>query len=228
MKRISLHYLMFICLMAVICISGCATTGIYSINMSYNAENATIPPYMKPGYKALQSIIHVVEFTDMRKMDDPLVIGRVIEKNGMKVLVLPKHTRPTQAVAQGVREYLRKAGYNVSSVGPKWDLREETMQQAVTGKLLIGGAIEELEINCRRALPTNTYTTRIKMTLYLADSVNKRILHQITVQATTSLDHVLFSEDRMGDQASMAIGDAIEKIFEKQELAQAIQEVLQR
>ncbi len=228
MKRISLHYLMFICLMTVFCISGCAATGIYSINMNYNAENASIPSYIKPGYKALQSIIHVVEFTDTRKIDDPLVIGRVIEKNGMKVLVLPKHTRPTQAVAQGVREYLRKAGYNVSSVGPKWDLREETIPQIVASKLLIGGAIEEMEINCRRAFPTNTYSTKMRMTLYLVDPVNKRILNQITVQATTSLDHVLFSEDRMGDQAGMAVGDAIEKIFEKKELAQAIQEALQR
>jgi len=116
----------------------------------------------------------VAEFTDARKTDDPLVIGHVIEKNGTKVLVLPKYIRPTDAVARGVRAYLRKAGYNVSGVGEKWDLQEQSISKAANGKILIGGAIEEMEINCRRALPANTYTTRIKLTVYLADSVNKK------------------------------------------------------
>ncbi len=227
MKKIQLYGLMFIVLMTAFSISGCATTGIYSVNMGYDAENAVVPSYLKPDQKALQSIIAVAEFTDTRKIDDPLVIGRVIEKNGMKVLVLPKHTRPTSAVAQGIRQYLRKAGYNVSGVGERWDLREETIPQAANSKILIGGAIEEMEINCRRAFPTNTYTTKMKLTIYLADTVNKKILHRATVEATTSLEHVSFSEDRMGNQASMALGDAIEKLFEKRELAQEIQEALE-
>ena len=156
------------------------------------------------------------------------MIGRVIEKNGMKVLVLPKNTRPTNAVAQGVRQYLRKAGYNVSGVGERWDLREETMPQAVNSKIMIGGAIEEMEITCRRDFPTNAYTTKMRLTIYLADTVNKKILHRATVESTTSLEHVSFSEDRMGYQADIALGDAIEKLFEKRELAQKIREVLGR
>ena len=228
MKRSSFNLLILTCMVTFLCFLGCATTGLYSIEMNYDAHYAQVPSFMKPGGKELQSIIHVVEFTDTRKIDDPLVIGRVIESGGAKVLVLPRHTRPTLAVAEGVRQYLRKAGYNVSTVGPKWDLREETMQQAVTGRLLIGGVIEQMEINCRKSFPTNTYTTTIKMTLYLADSVSKRIVNQVTVQATTSLDHVLFSEGRLGDQAALAIGAAIEKVFEKEELAKAMREILQR
>lgn len=228
MKKNPLYCLMFIGLMMAFCLSGCAATGIYSVNMGYNAENAMIPSYLKPDPKALQSIIGVAEFTDTRKIDDPLVIGRVIEKNGMKVLVLPKHTRPTQAIADGVRKYLRKAGYNVSVVTGRWDLREETIAQAANSKMMIGGAIEEMEINCRRAFPTNTYTTKIKLTIYLADTVNKKILYRATVESTTSLEHVSFSEDRMGYQADVALGDAIEKLFEKREVAQKIREALGR
>ena len=228
MKKIQLYGLTLLVLMTALGISGCATTGIYSVNIAYEAENALVPSYLKADQKTLQSIIGVAEFTDTRKIDDPLVIGRVIEKNGTKVLVLPKYSRPTSAVAQGIRQYLRKAGYNVSGIGEKWNLREENIPQAVNSKLLIGGAIEEMEINCRRAFPTNSYTTKIKLTIYLADTVNKRILHRSTVEATTSLEHVSFSEDRLGDQASMALGDGIEKIFEKRELARAIQEALKR
>lgn len=228
MKKIQLYGLTLLILMAAISISGCATTGIYSVNIAYEAENAVVPSYLQADQKTLQSIIGVAEFTDTRKIDDPLVIGRVIEKNGTKVLVLPKYNRPTNAVAQGIRQYLRKAGYNVSGVGEKWDLREGTIAKVANSKILIGGAIEEMEINCRRAFPTNSYTTKIKLTIYLADTVNKRILHRATVEATTSLEHVSFSEDRLGNQASMALGDGIEKIFEKRELAQAIQEALKR
>jgi hypothetical protein len=228
MKKNQLYYLMFVILMAVLGIAGCATTGIYSVNMGYDAEYAVVPSYLKPDQKALQSIIGVAEFTDTRKIDDPLVIGRVIEKNGMKVLVLPKNTRPANAVAQGVRQYLRKAGYNVSGVGERWDLREETIPQAANSKIIIGGAIEEMEITCRRDFPTNAYTTKMRLTIYLADTVNKKILHRATVESTTSLEHVSFSEDRMGYQADIALGDAIEKLFEKRELAQKIREALGR
>jgi hypothetical protein len=228
MKKIQLYGLTLLVLMTAFSISGCATTGIYSVNIVYDAGNAVVPSYLKADQKTLQSVIGVAEFTDTRKIDDPLVIGRVIEKNGTKVLVLPKYSRPTNAVAQGIRQYLRKAGYNVSGIGEKWDLREGTIAQVGNSKILIGGAIEEMEINCRRAFPTNSYTTKIKLTIYLADTVNKKILHRSTVEATTSLEHVAFSEDRMGNQASMALGDGIEKIFEKRELAQAIQEALKR
>jgi len=226
MKKNQFRFLIVIGLMIVFCVSGCATTGIYSADMGYDAKNAMIPPYLKPDQKALQTIIGVAEFTDTRKIDDPLVIGRVIEKSGMKVLVLPKRTRPTQAVANGIRQYLRKAGYNVSGVGAVWNLREDTISQAANSRLLIGGAIESMDVDCRRAFPTNTYTTKLRMAVYIADTVHKKILYHATVEASTSLEHVFFAEERMGDQASIALGDAIERIFEKREIAQAIRESL--
>jgi hypothetical protein len=38
----------------------------------------------------------------------------------------------------------------------------------------------------------------------------------------------MFSEGRLGDQAALAIGDAIEKVFEKEELVRAMRQILQR
>ena len=227
-KRNSLYYLMLICLLTVFGISGCATTGIYSVDMGYTAEKAVIPSYMKPDKRVLQTIVGVAEFIDARKMDDPLVIGRVIESNGMKKLVLPKHTKPTQAAAEGLRQYLRKAGYNVSGVMDPWDLREGSIPQLPNGNILIGGQIEKMDIDCRKGFPTNTYTAKIRLTLYLTDTVRKKILYLSTVEATTSVEHVTFSEDRMGYQASLALGDAIEKLFEKRQLAQKMAETVSR
>lgn len=228
MRKIKSNFLLFFGLLMMIGISGCAATGIYSVDMAYNAEKAVVPPYVKPDQKALQSIIGVAEFTDTRKTADSLVIGKVIEKNGMRLLVLPKHTRPTRAVAEGLRQYLRKAGYNVSGVADRWDLQEDTIPRIANGKIMIGGAIEDMEINCQRGFPTNAYTTKIKLTVYLTDAINKKILYRSTVEATTSLDHVSFSEERLGQQADVALGDAIEKLFEKRELAQKIRAELGR
>lgn len=227
MRKISSYGLTGMLLLAF-CLSGCVATTIYSVDMRYDAENAVVPSYVKPGQKALQSIIAVAEFTDTRKTDDPLVLGRVIEKDGLSVLVLPKHTRPTRAVAEGVRRYLRKAGYNVSGVLEPWNLQEKSIPQISRTGILIGGAIEEMEINCRRDFPTNTYKTKMKLTFSLADTTGKRLLHRATVEATTSLEHVSFSEERLGEQAGVALGDAIEKMFENRELAQKIQESIGR
>jgi hypothetical protein len=226
MKRIQTVGLIWFIAAMILGVSGCANTKIYSINMDYDAQNAVVPAYLKPDQKALQSIIGLAEFSDTRKIEDPLVIGRVIEKNGQQVLILPKYTKPTKAVAEGVRQYLRRAGYNVSGVGPRWDLKEETMPQMNNSKILIGGAIEEMEITCRRDFPSNIYKTKIKLTLYIADMVHKKILHHANVEATTSLSHLSFSEERMGEQASVALGDAIEKMFSKKEVAQKLREVL--
>lgn len=228
MKKIRSFILMWLFLIPALGFWGCATPSIYTINMNYDAEYAVAPSYLKPDQKALQSIIAVAEFSDVRKVEDPLVIGRVVEKNGLKVLVLPKHTKPTQAAAQGVRNYLRKVGYNVSGVVDRWDLQEATIPQITNSRILIGGSIDELEVTCRRAFPTNAYTTKMRLTVYIADVIQKKVLHKATVEATTSLEHVSFSEDRMGYQASVALGDAIEKIFEKRELAQKIGEALVR
>lgn len=207
---------------------GCAAPSIYTIDMMYDPYYAEAPATLKPDARALQSIITVAEFTDVRSLDDPLVIGRVLEKDGMKVLVLPKTIRPTAAAAEGIRQYLRKAGYNVSAVADPWNLQEATIPQSPVSKIMIGGALEDIAVDCRRAFPTNTYTTKIRMTLYLADMTERKILHRVTVEATNTLEHVFFSPDRMGNQAGVALGDAIEKIFEKQELAQALSEVLKR
>ncbi|PKN83697.1 MAG: hypothetical protein CVU51_11820 [Deltaproteobacteria bacterium HGW-Deltaproteobacteria-1] len=228
MKKTQLHGLIFLLLIMALSISGCATSGIYTINMDYDAENAVIPFYLKPDEKALQSIIGVAEFIDKRKIDDPLVIGRVIEKGGVRVLVLPKYARPTYTIADGMRQYLRKAGYNLSGVVEPWDLNEKTIPKVSHIRVLIGGTIEEMEINCRRDFPTNTYTTKLKLTIHVADMQEKKILYRTTVEATTSLEHVAFSEDRMGYQASFALGDAIEKTFAKIELADKINEALSR
>ena len=86
-------------LISIFSILGCAgPTRLYSVNIYYDADQAAIPAYLKAD-KASNAIISIAEFTDTRRMNDRLVIGHVVEKDGMKNLVLPKNVKVTKAIS---------------------------------------------------------------------------------------------------------------------------------
>ena len=207
-----------------LCINGCANS-IYSVNMNYDAVGANIPAYLKNDAKGSNAVITIAGFVDTRKVDDPMVIGRVVEKDGMKTLVLPKYTKPTKAVTIGIKRYLSKAGYEIAGAAVQWDLREETMPK-VNSNLIIGGSMSELELTCRKGFPTDLYKAVIKLNLVLADPAKGKILYRSSVESNTSLEHVSFSEARLEEQINIAMGDAIEKIFEDRNMAQKLKEAM--
>jgi hypothetical protein len=208
-------------------IIGCVASRLYSVNMNYDAGNANIPAYLKNDDKGRNTLITITEFGDIRKVDEPMVIGRVVEKNGMKTLVLPKYAKPTQALANGIKRYLIKAGYKIAGIAGQWDLKEETMPK-VDSKLIIGGNIEELELTCRKGFPTDSYKASMKLTLVIADPAKGKILYRSSVESNTSLEHVSFSEARLEEQINIAMGDAIEKVFEDRSVAQKLKEALSK
>lgn len=203
---------------------GCAGPSFYSVNMYYDAYQAAIPAYLKADNTA-NAIISITEFTDMRQIADRLVIGHVVEKDGMKNLVLPKNVKVTKAISNGIKEYLRKAGYKVSDKILQWDLKEETMPKE-DFKILIGGNIDELEISCRRNFPTNTYATNMKLTIVFADMATGKILYQSKVESSYTKEYFWFSEENLEEQAGIALGDAIEKLFEDKIVAQKLKEAI--
>jgi hypothetical protein len=203
-------------------INGCANS-LYSVNMYYDAGGANIPAYLKNDDKGRNTSITVAEFVDTRKVSDPIVIGRVVEKDGMKILVLPKYTKPTQAVTNGIKKYLLKAGYRISNDKRQWDLKEETMPKT-DSNLIVGGSIDELELTCRRGFPTDSYKAEMRLTLVIADPAKKKILYRSSVETNTLLEHISFSEARLEEQINIALGDAIEKIFEDKKIAQKLKD----
>jgi hypothetical protein len=192
--------------------------------MYYDADKAAIPAYLKADITS-SAVISIAEFTDKRQMDDQLVIGRVVEKDGMNNLVFPKNVTATKAVSKGIKEYLRKAGYKVSDKIVQWNLKEETMPKE-DFKIIIGGNIDELEISCRRGFPSNTYSADMKLTIVFADMAKGKIIYKSRVESSYSKENVLFSEESLGEQAGIALGDAIEKIFEDKALAQKLKEAI--
>ena len=227
MKVNKLYYLWkWIFLVSIFIFTGCVGPSLYSVNIYYDAEKAAIPAYLKAD-KTSSAIISVAEFTDTRQMDDRLVIGRVTESDGTKVLLLPKNVKATKAVANGIKEYLRKAGYKVSNKIEQWNLKEQNMPQGVAN-ILIGGNIEDLEISCLKGFPTNSCKTNIKLNFVFADVTKGKIIYEGKVESNYSKEYALFSEEVLGEQAGIALGDAIEKLFTEKMLAQKIKETVGR
>ncbi|MGP8153945.1 MAG: hypothetical protein ACLQBQ_07380 [Smithella sp.] len=225
MKIKRLRYKIWGLLFSVFCFSGCVGPNLYSVNMYYDADKAAIPAYFKADVKTPDAFISIAEFADTRQIDDRLVIGRVVETNDMNVLVFPKNIKTTKVISNGIKQYLRKAGYKVADKIERWDLKEETMPKG-DGKVLIGGNLEELEIYCRRGFPSNSYKANIKLAVVIADIAKGKILYKSEVESNYSQEYVWFSEEHLGDQASIVLGDAIEKLFEDKALAEKLKEAI--
>jgi hypothetical protein len=220
LSRLAVLGLLVCCLL----ISGCATS-LYSVNMNYDAGRANIPAYLKNDAKGRNTVITIAGFVDTRKVNDPMVIGRVVEQDGSRTLVLPKYTKPTQAVTTGIKRFLIKAGYKIAGDAGQWDLKEETMPKVDT-KLIIGGSIDELELTCRKGFPTDSYKAVMKLNLVLADTVKGKILYRSSVESNSSLEYISFSEARLEEQINIVLSDAIEKIFEDRNVAQKFKEAM--
>ncbi len=205
---------------------GCVSPKLYSVNMKYDATQVTPPAYLKAESKG-SAIIAVAEFTDKRVIADKKVIGRVVEKDGTNIMVFPKYVVATKAVSDGFKDYLNKAGYQVADKITLWDLTEENMPK-VAAKLLIGGSIDEMEIICRRGFPTNSYSAKIRLNIVFADISEGHVVYTRRVEATSSHEHVSFSEERMGDYMSILLGEAIRNVFEDKAVAAKIREVTVR
>ena len=199
----------------------------YSIDMQYSAAKAVIPEHLKAEAKTRSVIISVAEFTDKRRVNDKKVIGHVKELDDAKVPVFLKPVTATKAVANGVKDYLKKAGYKVADDLVQWDLKEGTMPKG-SGKLIISGSIDELEVTCWTGVFSNDYKANLKLTLVVADSAKGKILYKGTVVSSSSRTDVSFSEGQLGQEASNVLADAIEKVFAGETVAQKIKEAITR
>ncbi len=206
-------------------LSVAAAAGFYSTNMQYGAEKAVIPEYLKAGEKTRGAIISIAEFTDKRQLDDTKIIGQVRERDDTRVSVFTRGLIPGRAVANGIKHYLKKAGYNVADRIVQWDLKRETMPKG-NAKVIISGTIDSMEVTCWRGVFSHSYKTKIKLTIILAAPAKGKMLYKRKVESTSSKNGASFSEGEMGGQLSAALGDAIENAFEDKEVAQEIKEAI--
>jgi len=195
----------------------------YTIDLHYDSGKVVIPAQLKAEGKLRGVVIAVAEFADARRVDDQKAVGWVKELDGSKVKVFPKTAQPTRIIADGIKDYLKKAGYKIADKTASWDLKEGNLPKG-SGKVIIGGAIEEMEITCWTGVFSNDYKISMKLSLVVADAVKGRILYKGHVTVSSSRTDTSFSEGRLGYEAGMALGDAIGKMFEGQTVAEKIKE----
>ena len=192
---------------------------VYHVNLKYEPAGQVL----KPEKSGPDFPVTVAMFNDIRKMDDRLLLGRVTTLNGDRIPILPRYNKATEAVTTSVREYLFKSGYKVSNEMPVWDLKEETISQD-SGRILIGGNIDELEIVCEKSFPVKTYQAKIKLTFVFANIPDKRIFYRSTVENSNSLKDVSFSEELLAKQINAVLSDALGQMFNDPKMKQIIEE----
>lgn len=208
----------FLCLLGIL--SGCAPK-IYNVNMRYEPTKV-IPPAVTDGRKYS---LTVASFTDQRKMEDTLLIGRVIKSNRTPIPILPRYVKPTDAVTAALREVFFKSGYAVAPGRPAWDLNEATIRPE-WGTILVGGTIDTLDVTCVETRTMKRYTATVRLTLIFADVQKKKIFYRLVSESSSSLDHVFLSEARLESEINGVLSDAIEKALEGPETGRQIREAL--
>jgi hypothetical protein len=196
----------------VVALAGCAGPNVYSIDVRY----VPAKPLGVPERPCGDRTVTVAVFQDARPSGDALWIGRVVEPGGGRVPVLPGRVTAGEAVSSGIRSYLARSGCTVTEGAPAWNLREETIRPA-GGDILLGGAIDALDVTCDRSdrfNPVNRYRARVKLTVVVADGKRGKILYRKTVESTSSLEDVGFSRETLQAQLNGALTDAIERIID--------------
>ncbi len=200
-----------------------AVPGRYNIDLHYDSDKAVIPAQLKAEGKVRSVVIAVAQFSDARQVDDKKAVGWVKELDGSKVKVFPKTNQPTRIIADGIKGYLKKAGYKIADKTASWDLKEGNLPKG-SGKVIIGGAIEEMDITCWTGVFSNDYKINMKLSLTVADAAGGKILYKGNVTVSSSRTDTSFSEGQLGYEAGMALGDAIGKMFEGKTVAEKIKE----
>ncbi len=215
-------YILFAILFGMTLLAGCAPK-IYNVDLRYQPTKQLVPA-VTDGRKFS---VTVANFIDRRKIDDTLLLGRVIRSGASSIPVLPRYVKAPDAVAEALRKLLTQSGFNVSPEKTAWDQSEKTILPG-WGTILIGGAIDELDVTCLDNIPIKKYSAKARISLVFADVQKKKIFYRVSSESSSSLEHVVFSEGKLEDQINGVLAEAMEKIFEGPETTRQIREALKQ
>jgi hypothetical protein len=202
----------------------CAPSSYY-INMQY--QPSKVAPEASDIKKLVTAPLTIAHLNDLRPGGDNLQVGTVVTSEGKLLPVMQKDVKPSKAVSVAIGDYLRKAGYTLTSETPNWNLQENAINKE-WGKILIGGNIDKLEIICDNKQWVKKYRADVKISLFFADVQKGRIFYRISAKGGASLEHVKLSDETLEQQVNGALSSAIEDIFESATFKSKIQEALKQ
>jgi len=214
--------ILFAILFGLTLLSGCAPK-TYNVDLRYQPTKQLVPA-VTDGRKFS---VTVSGFIDRRKINDTLLLGRVIRSGGSSIPVLPRYVKAPEAVAEALRKLLSQSGFSVSPEKVSWDQSEKTILPG-WGTILIGGVIDELDVTCLDNLPIIKYAAKAKISLVFADVQKKKIFYRVSSESSSTLEHIVFSENKLEDEINGVLAEALEKIFEGQETSRQIREALKQ
>jgi hypothetical protein len=200
----------------------CTSVTLYSVDLRYKPSK---PAEGREG--GGKPVLLVGAFADARKIDDKLVVGAVVQDDGSRIPVVPKYARPADAVTAMVKDYLSRSGYTVLSAAQTAKGKQEVPAKKM-GEVMVGGEINELDVLCRQSIPLKKYTAKVKLTVVLSDAKTGAIFYTVSAESNSSLEHYRFSEEMLAEQINDALSDAVEKLFEGDEMRRRIYEAAGR
>ena len=192
---------------------GCAPK-IYNVNMRYQPTKV-IPPAVTDGRKYS---LTVAAFIDRRKMDDTLLIGRVIHSDGSSIPILPRYVKadgrrgrgpPRTSDPVGIRRLSGESGLGSSGKHDPAGLGKDPRRRRHRG--------------ARRDLPRYDPEKALQRQgegdAGLRRRPEEEDLLPVTSESSSTLDHIVFSEEKLESQINGVLSEAMEKAIEGPETA---------
>lgn len=218
-KRDVLPFMLMLSL-TLLC-AGCATS--YSVALRYRPQEpakTNAPPQPDGMFSACI-------FSDMRAyLTSKRQVGLRITADGAEVPINSTALLPGYAVAEAIKACLFSRGCSVYGGLPAWNMQPESTERQ-WGRFAIGGIIDEFEARAWEDMGLTRYRTQIKLRVTVADVPGRRIIYKTVVDASTSLQHVYFSEALMQREINRALSAAIERFFNNPALHDALQQTRQ-
>lgn len=220
-SRFFKNYCFYSCIIFILLIPimGCTGTGNSTIMLQYIPQRA----YIGADGSLPQNTLCVSVFNDERALQDKTILGKIVLSETSENLFYCRPLLPSYAVTSAIKEYLFSSGHTVYGGMPFWDLHETTID-STCGTLLIGGSIEDLQIRCTSNFLGTSYESEVKLRVVFADTKKKRILFATTVEAASAMRHIYYSDEKAREVMNNAFSSAVEKIFENDNLPNALKE----
>lgn len=199
------------------CLASCGYAPFYPISLHYVPQQDISDNDIAP----VNAVFAVADFQDNRSLGNNAVVGKRLMSAGGEIDVTCQFEDTNRAVVSAIKEYLKRLGYTVGTDIANWDLNVDSLSPDC-GEFVIGGSIEELQIICRSGFFSEQYEARVRLSIVCGDVRQKRILYRSTIEGSSQLKHISFSEDRVQQELNNALSAVVEKILDLEMINQAL------
>ena len=208
--------LLWISIMSLGLIS-CARVSSYPVSLQYIPQQDISDRDMAP----VNAVIGVADFQDNRSFDDKAVVGKRLMSKGEEIDIKCQLKDANHAVISVIKEFIKRSGYTVGKDISDWDLNADSLPPEC-GEFAIGGSIEELQIVCQGGLFREKYEVKVRLSIVFADVQQKRILYQSTLESSSQLKNIRFSQENVQEELNNVLSSVVEKILDIDIINQAL------